>query len=71
MQTLKTVIKNKRTNIFFEVLDIGQGKENHKAFVIKNGKVTLQPANSSMKPIQVDAENVQVQGRVVGVIRSI
>jgi SOS-response transcriptional repressor LexA len=24
-----------------------------------------------MKPIQVDAENVQVQGRVVGVIRSI
>ena len=42
-----------------------------KHFFIKNGKVTLQPANSSMKPIQVDAENVQVQGRVVGVIRSI
>jgi len=42
-----------------------------KHFFIKNGTVTLQPANSSMKPIQVDAENVQVQGKVVGVIRSI
>lgn len=42
-----------------------------KHFFIKNGTVTLQPANSSMKPIQVDAENVQVQGKVVGVIRSL
>ena len=42
-----------------------------KHFFIKNGTVTLQPANSSMKPIQVAAENVQVQGKVVGVIRSI
>ena len=42
-----------------------------KHFFIKNGTVTLQPANSSMKPIQVDAENVQVQGKVVGVIRTI
>ncbi|MQG18599.1 MAG: repressor LexA [SAR202 cluster bacterium] len=42
-----------------------------KHFFIKNGTVTLQPANSSMKPIEVDAENVQVQGKVVGVIRSI
>ena len=42
-----------------------------KHFFIKNGTVTLQPANPSMKPIQVAAENVQVQGKVVGVIRSI
>jgi hypothetical protein len=39
LQTLKAAIKNKRTLIFFEVWDIGQGKTNHKAFVIKNGKV--------------------------------
>ncbi|MGD2071237.1 MAG: transcriptional repressor LexA [Gemmatimonadota bacterium] len=33
------------------------------------GKVRLQPANQSMAPIIEDAENVQVQGVVVGVIR--
>jgi repressor LexA len=33
------------------------------------GKVRLQPANSEMKPILVPAENVKVQGRVIGVLR--
>jgi repressor LexA len=33
------------------------------------GKVRLQPANQSMAPIIEDAENVRVQGVVVGVIR--
>lgn len=33
------------------------------------GKVRLQPANTTMSPIMVQAENVEVQGRVVGVIR--
>ena len=32
-------------------------------------KVRLQPANSQMAPIYSPAENVEVQGRVVGVIR--
>jgi len=35
------------------------------------GKVRLQPANTTMSPIIVQAENVEVQGRVVGVIRKI
>jgi len=35
----------------------------------KAGKVRLQPANSAMPPIYADAANVEVQGRVVGVIR--
>jgi len=35
----------------------------------RNGKVRLQPANRTMEPIIEDADNVQVQGVVVGVIR--
>jgi repressor LexA len=33
------------------------------------GRVRLQPANSAMKPIVVDADSVQVQGRVLAVLR--
>ena len=42
-----------------------------KHFHMHNGTVILQPANPSMEPIEVPAENVSVQGRVVGVIRTI
>ena len=35
----------------------------------ENGRVRLQPANPAMQPIFVDAEQVQVQGVVVGVMR--
>lgn len=35
----------------------------------KNGKVRLQPANSKMDPIIVDAKSLSVQGKVSGVIR--
>ena len=34
-------------------------------------RVRLQPANAQMDPVYADADNVQVQGRVVGVIRSL
>jgi len=33
--------------------------------------IRLQPANSQMQPIYADADNVEVQGRVVGVIRHV
>ena len=42
-----------------------------KHFQMSGGTVTLHPANSTMQPIQVPAENVSVQGRVVGVIRTV
>lgn len=41
-----------------------------KHFFMQNGTVTLQPANSAVKPIVVPASNVQVRGKVVGVVRS-
>ncbi|MEK7353801.1 MAG: transcriptional repressor LexA [Chloroflexota bacterium] len=32
-------------------------------------RIRLQPANSQMKPIYVEPDNVEIQGRVIGVIR--
>jgi repressor LexA len=40
-----------------------------KRFYKEGDQVRLQPANSSMQPIYVPAHNVQVQGRVIGVLR--
>jgi repressor LexA len=33
------------------------------------GRIRLQPANSAMQPIIVDASEVQIQGRVLAVLR--
>ena len=40
-----------------------------KKFYRENGRVRLQPANPAMQPIMVEADQVQVQGVVVGVMR--
>ena len=42
-----------------------------KRFYLENGRVRLQPANPSMDPIFVDPASVQIQGRVVAVIRNL
>jgi repressor LexA len=34
-----------------------------------DGRIRLQPANASMQPILVDAASVQIQGRVLAVLR--
>jgi repressor LexA len=40
-----------------------------KRFYREGDKIRLQPSNSKMKPIVVPAVNVEVQGRVIGVLR--
>ena len=40
-----------------------------KKFYKEGNRVKLQPANTTMEPIYVDAANVRIQGRVVGVLR--
>jgi repressor LexA len=40
-----------------------------KKFYRENGRVRLQPANPAMQPMMVDADQVQIQGVVVGVMR--
>jgi repressor LexA len=42
-----------------------------KKFYKEGKRVRLQPANSSMQPIYADASNVEIQGRVIGVIRRV
>ena len=42
-----------------------------KRFYAEPGKVTLKPANRAMKPISVRPENIEIQGKVVGVIRNL
>jgi len=46
-----------------------EGEATLKKFYLENGKVRLQPANESMAPIYADPKNVEIQGKVVGVIR--
>ena len=40
-----------------------------KRLYVEGGKVRLQPSNASMQPIIVPAGSVQVQGKVIGVLR--
>jgi repressor LexA len=42
-----------------------------KKFYAEAGRIRLQPANTRMKPIYVEPDNVEVQGRVITVIRQL
>jgi repressor LexA len=42
-----------------------------KKVYFEQGRVRLQPANSQMAPIYADSDNIEVQGRVIAVIRRI
>ncbi len=43
-----------------------------KHFYLENGRVRLQPANTTMKPIYIDdPENVEIQGKVMLVLRQL
>jgi len=40
-----------------------------KRFYKEGDRIRLQPSNAAMAPIMVPAEGVEIQGRVVGVLR--
>lgn len=42
-----------------------------KKFHIESDKVLLKPANQQLKPIQQNPDNVEIQGKVIGVIRKL
>jgi len=42
-----------------------------KRFYLQRGRVRLQPANEKMKPIHVNPQDVEIQGKVIGVIRKV
>lgn len=42
-----------------------------KRFYLEKGRVRLQPANQAMQPIYADPGNVEIQGKVVAVVRRV
>ena len=42
-----------------------------KKVYVESGRIRLQPANSQMRPLYAPLENVEIQGRVIGVIRQL
>ena len=42
-----------------------------KKFYAESGRIRLQPANSQMQPIYTEPDNVEIQGRVIAVIRQL
>ena len=42
-----------------------------KKVYVEKGRVRLQPANETMKPIYASPENVEIQGKVIGVVRRV
>jgi len=40
-----------------------------KRFYREGDKIRLQPSNTKMRPIMVPAADVEIQGRVIGVLR--
>ena len=52
------------------VVALVEGSETTLKYFFKEGdKIRLQPANSALKPIIVPAQDVQIQGRVIGSLR--
>ncbi len=50
--------------------DTGGKKATVKRFYKERGRVRLQPANASMEPMVLARPDVEIEGRVVGVVRS-
>ncbi len=42
-----------------------------KKVYLEKGRVRLQPANSQMKPIYTEPDNIEIQGKVIAVIRQV
>jgi len=42
-----------------------------KKIYVESDRVLLKPANQSLKPMQQNPDNVEIQGKVIGVIRKL
>jgi repressor LexA len=61
--------KNARDGEMVIALLSGDSVTLKKLYRERGGKIRLQPANTRMKPLVVDASDVRIQGVVVGVLR--
>ena len=68
------IVENRRPNrdgeMVIALLD-GENVTLKKLYREGNGRVRLQPANAQMSPIYVRPDNVEVQGKVIAVIRQL
>jgi len=65
------VVEDRKTAVNGEMVIalLGGAEVTLKKFYRDNGRVRLQPANPAMQPLVVAADQVQIQGVVVGVMR--
>ena len=67
MQYVNTVENGEMAAIWFKM----EREATLKKFYAESGRIRLQPANSQMQPIYVESDNVEIQGRVIAVIRQV
>jgi repressor LexA len=67
MQPASTVENGQMAAVWLK----NEKKATLKKVFISPDRIRLQPANSQMKPIYVDPQNCEIQGRVIGVIRQL
>ena len=67
MQYVNTVENGEMAAIWFKA----EREATLKKFYAEPGRIRLQPANSQMQPIYAEPDNVEIQGRVIGVIRQL
>jgi len=65
------VVEDRKTAVNGEMVIalVGGAEVTLKKFYRDNGRVRLQPANPAMQPLLIPADQVQIQGVVVGVMR--
>ena len=67
MQYVNAVENGEMAAIWFKM----EREATLKKFYAESGRIRLQPANSQMQPIYVEPGNVEIQGRVIAVIRQL
>jgi repressor LexA len=67
MQSTNVVENGEMAAVWFKV----EREATLKKFYAEAGRIRLQPANSQLKPVYVSPESIEVQGKVIAVIRQL
>jgi repressor LexA len=67
MQSVKTVENGEMAAVWLNK----EREATLKKFYAESGRIRLQPANSQMKPLFVEPDNAEIQGRVIAIIRQL
>jgi len=67
MQSINAVENGEMAAVWFKA----EKEATLKKFYAEGGRIRLQPANSQMQPIYAKPENIEIQGRVIAVIRQL